>query len=359
MGKRGTNEARTAYIGLVLVMAVVIAVSLVEVHKKGVISGAITAQGGYVTPLEITATQPASNWASLYGEIVLDASAGSLVEVNLSKGNISELNISLNCLGDELYLSNSTVSDWDALTTGNAGMVNQYLGIDSSSTESATRMFTANLNFQAGSNQITAPSTYTLTQSQNLTTFNLGILNNSGNFVLVSGIVSDKVGFDGQTHDYQLMVPAKPQITSYYLFSDCVTEEEEEEEETPSGGGGGGEIIKVPIEILPVEEKLGEITPEKKPEEIKEKQEKENVSGAEIIKGAKNVSLAQPGEGQPTALAGKAWGAGVTEKFALYFFPLALMAIVMLISIIWLFWIKKRRRERNDFKPQHNSKGKR
>ncbi len=186
--------------------------------------GYAPAQGGYVTELNLDIPDhPVNNWASLYGELTEDSSANTSTQVTVIQGNVTERNISVQCLGDEVYASNGTISDFNTITAGIPVIISDFLQIQEPHAESAARMFTTTQNYIVGDNNLSVPGTHTVVNNSDNQTFDLGLLNNSGNVVMVTHRVTNKVGFDGRTHDYQILVPAKETTTLYYLSTDCST----------------------------------------------------------------------------------------------------------------------------------------
>lgn len=341
------KELVIAYLVLAVITVSVITYIFIQVSLPATITGAISAQGGYITGANISTESNSQHWASLFGEVNLNSGSNYTYSTTVAGGSTTELNLTLGCIGEELYASTSAVSDWSLITAGTTNLVDSYLQLSAGASESAASMFTTSGSYTVRNGLISVPQTYTLSQSSNLTIFDLGILNYSNAIVIVTTIVANKVGFDGRTHDYQLLLPTKEEQTTYYFFGDCATEEEEPPP-GPGPGGGGGAIeapIEVPVEV-PVGVPIEELPSEKKLGEQKEKEEgKVEERGAEIG----NETILEKAEKIPSpSLAGKAWGIIATKKFALYFFPLALMAAVMLILIILLFWVKKRQRKHNE-----------
>ncbi len=353
------KELVIAYLVLVVVTVSIIAYIFTRVALPGVITGAISAQGGYITGINVSTESGSQHWASRFGEITVDSGSNYTYSTSIATGSITELNLTLGCMGEELYASTSTISDWSLITAGTTGLVDSYLQLSPGASESAASMFTESEVYLVKDNSLSIPVTHTLAQGSNPNVFELGILNYSNAIVMVTSVVANQVGFDGRTHDYQMLLPTINEQATYYFFSDCATEEEEPPP-SPGGGGGGGAISPVfPVKKEKIEEKGEKREGEEKPEELP----------ADIITEAVNIILKEqetPTEAVKTTsfqppLAGKAWGIGIPKKFALYFFPLTLMTMVMLILVLLLFWVKKRQRKRDgkDFKLQHNSKGKR
>lgn len=459
------KEVTRAYLVLIVIIIFIIAFILSRMPVFEGITGAISARGGYITGMNISAESNSQHWASRFGEVNVNSGSNYTYSTTVTRGSTAELNLTLGCVGEELYAGTSTISDWPLITAGTTGLVDDYLQLSASASESAASMFTESEVYLVKDNSLSIPVTHTLARGSNPNVFELGILNYSNTIIMVTLVVQNQIGFDVRTHDYQLLLPTINEQTTYYFFSDCVLTTE-----TPSPGAGGGGGSRTVSPALPVKEekkegerKDGEGKGEKKAEEEKleelpadiitkatdiilEKYEskplqatikvspqvqiglvivesstqkegehhlmikevgenyavitlphhlfpeitlklgesttidfdEDSLPDLKITLQATNIKLNYAhltlqslgkAEAQETSteavkttsfqppLAGKAWGMEVTEKFALYFFPLTLMTMVMLILVLLLFWVKKRQRKRNgkDFKLQHNS----
>ena len=250
------KELVIAYLVLVVITVSIMTYVVTQVALLAGITGAISAQGGHLTGANISTEGSSQHWASVFGEINVNSNSNYTYSVSIAPGSTTELNLSLGCVGEELYASTSTMSDWSLITTGTPGLVDSYLLLDGGASESATSMFAGSGSYQVRGNNILAPQTYTLAQGSNPNLFDLGVLNYANTIVMVTSLVADKVGFDGRTHDYQILLPTPAEQTTYYFFSDC--EEGAPTPETPPVDGGGGrgkkELIEAPIEELPAEE---------------------------------------------------------------------------------------------------------
>lgn len=214
-------------------------------------------QAGNVTEVNINSST--SSWHGFFGEITVNISASTASAI-VKGGEMAEFDLELPCSGGELYLSTLNNLDFTKITKGTAEAVDNYLSFDSSNQQSGTQVFNNLSSFIVNETFITdAPTTYTTVKnSPGDTTFNLGVLNHSDHLVFVSSIRSDTIGFDGDTHDYQMMVPINESGVIYYFFSDCAVTALPEEPEAvlvPPGGNPSQPSLKPP-EIVPPVEKI-------------------------------------------------------------------------------------------------------
>lgn len=233
-----------------------------------VVSDSAPAQAGNVTYLDLT--KKSAFWQACFGEITVDTSVTTRPSTVAIGGNVCELNLTLPCIGDEIYASiSSDVSLIDVLE-GKKEAVDKFLGLDSTHPESGSQVFTNITSFTVNSSLISdVPTTYTkVADSPGNTTFDLGVLNKSDTLIFVSHVAFDTKGFDGKTHDYQIIVPVNQSQDTYYFFSDCEVSAPPTPTPTPTpipsgdgGGGGGGAPAKEKEDISPPVEKEKEVVP--------------------------------------------------------------------------------------------------
>jgi len=186
------------------------------------ITGATIAAGGNVTNLNITVNATATRWAGVYGHITVDPSVTTNSTVILVGGQTVLKNITLPCYSDKLYATVTSTVDWNNLLAGTPGLVDNYLNISLPDAESAKEMFTQSTWFNLqGLLPLNLPSMHTLVFNSSSPTFDLGILDNGGNPLLITHLVQDKLGFNGQAYDYQMLLPVPTSGTTYRLFADC------------------------------------------------------------------------------------------------------------------------------------------
>ncbi len=164
------------------------------------------AQGGNVTEINIQALTVTSSWQGYYGDI-----SG---EITLDDANNNTFyNWSMTTVQGEVYATRISSVDWTNVNCTNSTNVTS-LGQTAADGDSVSNTFslTTHPAFNAGSSQIladTCPSTFgyvnNATQSQNWSMVMLYDYSNNGQ-IYTSIINSTVVGFDGQTHDFQILV---------------------------------------------------------------------------------------------------------------------------------------------------------
>ncbi len=186
-----------------------------------IVSDVAPAQAGNVTNLDLA--RKSAFWQACFGEITTDTSVTTRPSTIAIGGNVCELNLTLPCIGDEIYASISSDVSLIDILEGKKEAVDKFLSLDSTHLESGSQVFTNITSFTVNSSLISnVPTTYTkVANSPGNTTFDLGILNKSNILVFVSHVSFDTIGFDGKTHDYQIMVPVNQSQITYYFFSDC------------------------------------------------------------------------------------------------------------------------------------------
>ena len=237
------SKAVISLIGVLLLL-----VSVLFLEKSNNFTGSAVSdnsQAGNVNEANIS--RSSSSWHGFFGEITVNASA-SIPSAIAQGGEMTEFDLELPCTEGEVYLSILNDLDFSSITGGSAESVDIYLNLNSSNPQSGTQVFKNLSSFTVNETLITdAPTTYTAVKnSPGNTTFNLGVLNHSSNLVFVSSISFDTVGFDGSTHDYQIMVPVNESGVTYYFFSDCsAAEEEAPAVPLPAVGAGVGGAARI------------------------------------------------------------------------------------------------------------------
>ena len=181
-----------------------------------------TAQAGNVAELNLSIFQSSGYWQAYFGEIIINSSLNQTPYTAAQQGNAGEFNISLPCVGDEIYAGTSDNLTLQGLVAGDKTDVDDFLGLNSSHVESGSQVFqnTSSLVFSA--NIINVPTTYMkVADNPNSESFDLGLLNESEELVFASHVSLDTIGFDNKTHDYQMMVPVNQSSLTYYFYSDC------------------------------------------------------------------------------------------------------------------------------------------
>ena len=211
--------------------------------SESITGGAVStgAQGGNVTYANTTKINQSGHWQGYFGEITVDASAPTPSAV-AKGGNVTERNLILPCLGDEIYASTQNNLIFEGISAGTKESVDAFLGLSSNHLESGSKTVTTTRNFLVSSTLISIVATIFMKVSGSSDSpFALGVLNQSNVLIFVSNISLNTQGFDEDTHDYQMMVPVNQSELTYYFFSDCeVAVPVPAPAPVPSGGGGGG-----------------------------------------------------------------------------------------------------------------------
>ena len=183
-----------------------------------------TSEGGYITPVNLSAISQTLYWQGYFGEVIVGGTE-TLNTATAEGGNLTELNLyfTSNCsvasLSGEIYATTASSVQWSSIVAGTTAQVDSYLGLNSSDPESGTNTFTINLKYNVSGNIINAPATYTFVNSSPSNVFDTGILNDTTSLIYVTNVQTDQVGFESNTHDFQLIVPVPLSSTPTYYFS--------------------------------------------------------------------------------------------------------------------------------------------
>ncbi|MDP3698491.1 MAG: hypothetical protein Q8R47_02795 [Nanoarchaeota archaeon] len=241
MKRRGQNKNSLLQVIALSLFLILILVSTALLFKnlksrENDLTGAVSAEGGNVTYINASKVDNSGFWQGYFGEITVDASA-STPSATAKGGNVTELNLVLPCLGDEIYASPQNEIDFEDIAAGTEEAVDTFLNVSSSHLESGSSVFTTTRDFTISSTLITAvPTTFMKVSGSSDSPFALGVLNQSNVLVFVSNVSLNTIGFDGDTHDYQMMVPVNQSELTYYFFSDCKVVPPTP---APAAGGGG------------------------------------------------------------------------------------------------------------------------
>ncbi len=183
-----------------------------------------TAEGSYITPVNLSAIAQAVYWQGYFGEVIVGGTGASNAAV-AQGGNLTELNLyfisncSIASLQGEIYATTVGSVQWSSMVAGTTAQVDSYLGLNAGDSESGTNTLSINLNYNVSGNNINAPSAYTFVNSSPFNLFDVGVLNDTSNLVYVTSIQKDQIGFESNTHDFQMIVPVPLGSTPNYYFS--------------------------------------------------------------------------------------------------------------------------------------------
>lgn len=176
--------------------------------------------GGYIAKTTVTTTQQNERWKAFLGEIVgkftLDDNTGSTI-----------YDWSSASAGGEVLASTSASVTWSGIgcaTTGQMDTESAALGITGSDNITATFKNTSVVNYIiAGqdNNGCRSALTYVNNITQGAgTTFEEVALISGTDMVYSSKIEADSTGYDGNTYDFQMLVPDEDGAvnTEYYLY---------------------------------------------------------------------------------------------------------------------------------------------
>lgn len=180
--------------------------------------GNATAHGGNVTDMDLFSSSITAAWHGFYGEVDGNISLEDAIGNKMYQwaGNESD---------GEMFASLSNAVNWAVIGPKNNCTADEaYTGTGSDRTN---KTFTASSNpaFTVGGTNIainTACTTYTYVNSApQAANFSEVILNSTTNIVYTGLLENDVTGFDGSTHDFQIIVPdnsTNPVPLTYYFY---------------------------------------------------------------------------------------------------------------------------------------------
>jgi hypothetical protein len=185
----------------------------------------IGAQGGNVTEINIQALTITKSWQGYYGEVT--------GVITLQDGtNSTFYNWSDATPSGEVYATRSSSVSWTSVNCSTAANVTNeetYLGQAAADADSVSNTFAIGTHpaFAVGGNSIianTCPRTFGYVNNNTQSTDFAMVLLASGDNRIYTTIMEDSVtGFDGETHDFQLLVGENEKsgsigATPYYFF---------------------------------------------------------------------------------------------------------------------------------------------
>ncbi|MGM5480090.1 MAG: hypothetical protein ACQESC_01385 [Nanobdellota archaeon] len=180
-------------------------------QASGTSSTAVDTEGGNVTSVDVSGTSVTGKWAGFFGNI-----SGNIMLGDSSNNEFFEWTVS-NVTGAVVYAANTSVTDWGLTAAAEADMPSYVQG---SGTDNFTNTFTATEAFNSNSVSVaSAPvaTTWNSTGVGNLKTYALKSGADSAS-VFAGMAVDDTDGFNGNSVDYQIVVPSESTTTySFYL----------------------------------------------------------------------------------------------------------------------------------------------
>ncbi len=172
----------------------------------------VSATGGNITYVNVSSNVITGRWAGFYGNV-----SGNLLLADASANNFYQWTVG-SMDGAVVYAANTTISDWTLSALDNAHAPSWVNG---SVTDSFTNTFSATEEFNSSS--LTVASTpYVTTYNStgvagNLKTYALYATNDDAN-VWAGKVVDDANAFNGDSVDYQILLPAQTGTTyNFYL----------------------------------------------------------------------------------------------------------------------------------------------
>jgi len=181
--------------------------------------GAVKAEGGNVTLVNVGARSQTRVWQGYFGEV-----NGNLTLEDASADLF--FNWSVTNPDGEVYASRNSTMDFTTVAGVTDCTVDETLTGPGRDKTSRTFALNATLTpaFEVGAISISsACQVFTHTSSAPAFDFEEIIINATGvTSIYTARINSDTVGFDGATHDYQMIVPDDPgvAIQTYYFFAE-------------------------------------------------------------------------------------------------------------------------------------------
>ncbi|MBW3018573.1 hypothetical protein KY329_00100 [Candidatus Woesearchaeota archaeon] len=201
---------------------------------------AVTAQGGNITPLNISGQTQTRFWQGVPGRITVIPPFAP-TQVNTTGGNINRTNFNItsrcanpiSITGFILFSNSSNLIV--GLTAGNLTLLDALLV--SSRSDNATRTFTQNTTFNIGGAVINnVPTTYTyVNNSAQNSVFREGYLNDAaGNIVIAVAVDLNTQGYNRSFFDFQAILPVFNGTSTLYYTNRALNIV------CPAGGGGRG-----------------------------------------------------------------------------------------------------------------------
>ncbi|MBN2566990.1 hypothetical protein JXB02_02810 [Candidatus Woesearchaeota archaeon] len=183
--------------------------------------GHLVAEGGNMTSLNISQREQAASWEGVYGNISVGGSAmsvsvggGAIQRVDIVTADSGYANGSFN-----VYASNQSSLDFACLEPAAPSDVDLHLGVGAGSLGSGTGTFTAQALFMVYGQNASHLLNATLTNPPS-SGFWEGIMrdNSTGNLVFVGKVLPAGVAYNGETVNYQLLLPVSPSGNDTYHF---------------------------------------------------------------------------------------------------------------------------------------------
>ncbi len=187
----------------------------------------VDALAGNVTRLDINGLSITTSWQGYYGNI-----SGNVILADAQNYSMYEWGNGTSISG-EVYASRNDTIDWANIQCANSTIIaaeESYLGQSSGDSDSVTNTFnsTSHPSFFVGTTNLTGcPSTNAWTSgAQNASNWHQILLADPNDKVVYTTIIDHgATGFDGETHDFQLLVGENGKngdtsTTTYYFYTE-------------------------------------------------------------------------------------------------------------------------------------------
>ncbi len=186
----------------------------------------VDAQGGYVTPLNISALTITQHWQGYYGEVT-----GTIVLADVN--NKTMYNWSLTTISGEIYATREAAPTWAGVGCADVADIvteDAYLNMTNADADSVNMTFNQKDHpaFSVGATPIglnTCWSTNAFDESGADSTdfYQVLLLDGASNIVYTTILENEATGFDNGAWDFELMVgeseePGAPATVQYYFW---------------------------------------------------------------------------------------------------------------------------------------------
>ena len=169
-------------------------------------------EGGNVTGVNVSTTSITGRWAGFWGNIT-----GGIELSDSSANKFYEWTVS-NMDGAVVYVSNGTVSDFGSLAAATVSDLPSY--ITGAATDNFSNTFTATEIFNSSSvtNITSTPYAQSWQSGSQGTLKTYALKDTDGDLVWAGKAQNDVTGFNGETLDYQILVPADSTVVTYSFY---------------------------------------------------------------------------------------------------------------------------------------------
>jgi hypothetical protein len=238
MGQEGirtmNKEALQKKLKNVFVLTLIIAASLAGLiiikNYVGFLGVEVPAEAGTITQIKIDDRRQTVLWAGGFGLVFRESGFVEDQFQTYAPGDITSTTLVFDCFEEkeeqEIYASLSNSIDFNNLRPGSTSMIDESffnLSVGEFRTERANNTFVFNTSILVGATNISGiPAVYTYQNSlPNSTVFFTGILNDSGNLVMVGrAYYTTQTSFKSTNVRYQMLLPTPNSSTRWYFFPD-------------------------------------------------------------------------------------------------------------------------------------------